>query len=204
MNSGKELVTELIKLQTKYTKTDRAITTREKYEAFYLNKFVKELDFNNKLLRESLIEHVGHLPIIATFLYPHIENRDKIDLGKTLLMLAIHDIGETEVGDVITYKKTKEHQNLEIAAAKNILDESYIDIFQEFEDVESLEAKFAKAIDSLAPLLHEVDLPDVTAKRFKYFGFNEETIIKKKRPLFIWDSVLLGIFDYCIEEYKKI
>jgi len=41
--------------------------------------------------------HVGHLPVIASYLHQFCEHKDSIDLGRTLMMLAIHDIGETIV-----------------------------------------------------------------------------------------------------------
>ena len=63
-------------------------------------------DFNDEMIRESLLEHVGCLPIIACFLHPYLDK--KVDLGRVLIMLTVHDIGEIETGDEMTFTKKLE------------------------------------------------------------------------------------------------
>lgn len=63
-----------------------------------------EYNPEDKLVRETLIEHVAILPILATALYPYI-NDSEVDLGEALIMLAIHDIGELVVGDENVFTK---------------------------------------------------------------------------------------------------
>lgn len=75
---------------------------------------------------------------------------------------------------------------------------------EEFVDGKSLEAKFARSIDRLAPLIHEVILPDVTAEGFKIYNYNTDLIVEKRKRYFEWDSLLLGIFECIVERFRKI
>lgn len=56
-----------------------------------------QLNFDDEIVRETLSEYVGSLPIIATYIHPFLDH--KVDLGKVLIILAIHDIGELRTGD---------------------------------------------------------------------------------------------------------
>lgn len=199
-----KIVEGLLKLQKDYASTYRAIITEERYKKFVESGLLKKYNYDSEEIREPLIEHIGHLPIIASYLHQYIEHKSEVDLGKSLIILSVHDVGETEVGDMLAYAKTRSHQDLEFAAAKKILPEYLYKYFEEYEEAKTMEGKFAKAVDSLAPLLHEIILPKVTAERFEYFNFNVDKIVAKKKDYFVWDSILSGIFDYVINELKKI
>ena len=194
------LLKKLLVLQRNYALTPRWIMTYERTINVQDRFLKKKVDYEDISIREPLLEHVGHLPIIANFLYPHIEHKNSVDLGKALIMLSFHDIGETLVGDVLKYRKTKSHDESEHKAAQKILDPFYFSYWQEYEERKTLTATFAKSVDSITPLLHELDNMPHTLKRFKHFKFGMQDIDKLKRPHFAWDKVLLGIF----EEYLKI
>jgi hypothetical protein len=162
------------------------------------------VDFDLPALREPLIEHIGHLPIIASYLYPHITHHVEVDLGRALIMLSIHDIGETITGDTITYQKSNTHEEEERAAALRLIHTKLLPYYEEFEARESPTARFAKSVDSLAPILHEMDMPRLTRLRFQHFGWSTDAIIAKKRPAHLWDPVLLAIFDLLMEQYRRI
>lgn len=199
---SKKILTDLIELQKKYSTTYRAITTEERYHNLVDSGLIKQYSYDSEFIREPLIEHVGHLPIIASYLYPNLENKDKIDLGRSLIMLSIHDFGETEVGDQITYQKSEQAVMNELEVVKKRLPEVLFSFFEEFEKQETMDAKFAKAVDTLAPELHELALPLVTKERFKHFGFNTDKIIQKKEGYFSWDKTLKNLFQSVIKEYR--
>ena len=132
--------------------------------------FIKEIDkikyiqrktklFNSDR-RENDAEHSWHLAAMAIVL---VEHSDKpIDLLKVLKMVLIHDIVEIDAGDTFIYSTTKDHNNTEeeLAAAKRIFGilpeeqaKEMIGIWKEFEEGETNEAKFAKSLDRLEPLL---------------------------------------------------
>jgi len=137
-------------------------------------------------------------------LYQFVEKKRDIDLGKALTMLAIHDIGETEAGDVISYSKTKELERSELEFSKQLIPKELIGYFNEFQENHTFSAKFANTVDNIAPLLHDLVLPEITIERFNFFSFDTDKIVDKKRTFFEWDSVLIKIFDYIIAEYRKI
>lgn len=199
-----QLLKELLDLQKKYSFEARFMVTQERYQNIYESGLMKELDVMSEAIREPLIQHVGHLPILATYLHPNIEHTNEVDIGYCLQMLAIHDIGETEVGDEFAYTKTNEHEDIEREAALRILHPNYHEMFVEFEDRETINAKFAKAIDSLAPLLMEITIPHLTKERFEKLNFSRAKIKAKKEPHFEWDSVMKELFELIMEEYKKI
>ncbi len=192
------LLNKLLKLQRNYALTPRWMMTYERAIHVQDRFLKKSVDYEDVSIREPLIEHVGHLPIIANFLYPHIENKSSVDLGKALIMLSFHDIGETMVGDMLNYQKTKQHTNLEDKATRKLLHPYYIPYWKEYEGRETLTAKFAKSIDAIAPLLHEIGNMPHAIKRFAHFKFGPQDILKKKQPCFVWDTVLLGIFEECM------
>src|SRR3989344_1720444 len=103
-----ETLDKIIFLYERYSKEHRSST-----QPFHLQK-VKELvkdyhyDCNDLLVREPLIEHTGSLPIVATTIYPYLNN-SQVDLGRALIMLAVHDIGELIVGDEMTFTKNPDN-----------------------------------------------------------------------------------------------
>lgn len=198
----RQIIKGLLKLQNNYAFTYRTMITRERFS--YAVQGSDGIDVEAKNFREPLIEHVGHLPIIASFLHPHLEHRKEVDLGRVLIMLSIHDIGETIVGDVMAYKKNVAHAEKEHEEALKLLTPDLIAYYEEFEAGESWDAKFAHSVDAAAPFLHEIIMPNLTRKRFAVHDFNSEKIEKKKRPMFVWDSVLADIFEIVLDTYHKI
>lgn len=200
------IIRDLIKLQAKYSFEARKIITKERLDN-YLKLFptkIEDLDYEEKMLREPLMEHVGDLPIIASFLHQFIEHKDSVDLGRSLIMLSIHDIGETVLGDIFTFDKTDAQELNEYEAALKLLPAYLKKYYVEYEKRESFDAKFAKAVDSISPLLHEMVLPELTYLRFKKWGYGTKMIENKKKNDFEWDIVLYDIFKMLIKEYKKI
>ena len=198
-----EIVNGILKLTKNYSLTPRSIVTYDRYKNLIESGLLKEYSYGLEAIREPLIEHVGHLPIIASYLHQFIEHRDDVNLGEVLTILSVHDIGETEVGDMITYSKTEDHEKSEDEAAKKILPDYLYERFKEYDQEKTINAKFAKAADSIAPLLHELLLPKITAERFKYYNFSIEKIIAKKKIYFEWDGVLSEIFDHVINNLRE-
>jgi 5'-deoxynucleotidase YfbR-like HD superfamily hydrolase len=198
---------DVIDLYEKYCLIYRRNISYSKYNA--LGKEFSDLVSNKKsdslLLRESLLEHVGNLPVVAIFLYPYLEHREEIDLGKVLTMLAIHDIGELVVGDEHPHKKTDEHIDKEKDAALGLLHTNYHDMFCEYEDRNTLEAKFAKSVDVFSTFLSDQILPkNLVKERFRIHDFSWRVIEEKRYEIFAWDSFLKDLFVEVVERYKAI
>ena len=109
---------------------------------------------------ENDAEHAWHIAIMAYILREY--SNDSIDIAKVMLMCLIHDIVEIEAGDTYAYdEENKKTQAAREEAAKNHLfgmlpddqAKELISLFEEFEEYETAESKFAHAMDNLQPLM---------------------------------------------------
>ena len=88
----------------------------------------------------------------------------KIDVDRVIRMLLIHDLGEIDGGDKIIYQsESKEQKTKEAAGVERVLDFldankriEYMDLWFEFESGETPDSKFARAVDRVPPLLHNL------------------------------------------------
>lgn len=210
MNFNK-ILDDLIDLQTKYSRTKIATISIDRYDDFSQNKLGKgkandlELSYFEDLpKRVSLRENVGDLPILATYLYPFLQNKKKINLGKTLIILAIHDIGETITGDVLSYNKKSHHEEKENAEAMNILHPDLLPNYIEGNELKSYDSKFAKSVDKLAPMLYSLSLPaEFMVRHYEVYGITLSDVINSKGKHFEWDKNLKKIFNTVIDRYTK-
>lgn len=145
---------------------------------------------------ENDAEHSWHLAMMVVVLAEH--SNEPIDILKVLTMVLIHDIVEIDAGDTFLYDTSKSHDNWneELAAAERIFGllpidqkEELIAVWKEFEMGETNEAKFAKAIDRLEPVLQNLSNGGGT---WTEFSVELETVIKKingiqKGSNMLWD-----------------
>lgn len=132
--------------------------------------FIKEIDKLKYIQRKTKLfnsdrcendaEHSWHLALMAMVLFEHAD--ESVDLLKVIKMVLIHDIVEIDAGDTFIYDTQKAHTNTEDErmAAHRIFGllpksqaEEFITIWEEFEAGETPEARFARAMDRLEPLL---------------------------------------------------
>jgi len=198
-----QLIADFLKIQDGYQFTRRSSLTKERFRDVVGSN--EELAFveSNPAIKETLIEHVGHLPIIASFFHEYTSHASDIDLGRVLIILSVHDIGETELGDINTYDKTNAEEDEEIAVATKILSPALVSYFEEYEEQVTLDAKYAKFVDAIAPVFHKLDMPYINQKRFHAKGRTTADIVTKKRHLMEWDPFLLEVFDVCLEQLKR-
>ena len=109
---------------------------------------------------ENDAEHAWHMAVMAYLLKEY--SNEEVDIAKVMIMCLIHDIVEIEAGDTYAYdaegKKTqKARENLAKEKIFSILPDDqkqeFINLFDEFEEHQSAEAKFVHAMDNLQPLL---------------------------------------------------
>ena len=195
-NDPKQSLFELIDLVRGYSNI---------YRGSYLPSRVNQIQAEpgSKIFRESVADHVGALPIVAAYLYPYL-NED-LDIGKVLTMLAIHDIGEITVGDVLTVtrSKTQDEINNEQRAALSLLHPVYISLYEEYEGYETTESKFAHSIDKISPNLYELIIDkDIAQARYEHFGFDIIEAVKKDRSKMEWNKFLLEFYDELISQIE--
>lgn len=111
--------------------------------------------------RENSAEHSWHVALMALVLVEHAEA--PVDRDRVLKMLLVHDLVEIDAGDVAVYDQAARAAKAEeeIRAADRLfgllppdLGGELRDLWDEYEAQESADARFAKAMDRLMPLLH--------------------------------------------------
>lgn len=132
--------------------------------------FCKELDKEKFIKRQTLLgdgttyendaEHAWHMAVMCLILSEY-SNKD-IDLLKTISMILIHDVVEIDAGDTYAYddKAIESQHDREIRAAERIFGllpddqkEKLIDLWNEFEENKTNEARFAHTIDNFQPCM---------------------------------------------------
>ncbi len=116
------------------------------------------LDWNVKKERlESVAEHVYGVQMLAIGMYS--EYKYDIDLSKVLLMLAIHELEETIIGDLTCFQISEEEkQDIGHKAVEQVLESLYEkdylkSIIYEFDERKTKEAIFAYHCDKLECIL---------------------------------------------------
>ncbi len=133
-------------------------------------QFILEIDRLKTIVRRTRIadgsrnensaEHSWHLAMMATVLAEH--SAQPLDVTRVLRLVLTHDLVEIDAGDTFCYDAEanvdKEHR--ERAAADRIfglLPEDQArelhELWREFEERETPEARFANALDRMQPLL---------------------------------------------------
>ena len=132
--------------------------------------FILEIDKEKNILRQTHLtgggrrendaEHAWHMAVMAYLLKEY--SNENVDIARVMLMCLIHDIVEIEAGDTYAYDEVnKASQKEREDAAKEKLysmlpedqKKALIDVFDEFEEGETPEAAFARAMDNFQPLL---------------------------------------------------
>ena len=155
--------------------------------------FIKEIDKEKLIGRQTYIsdasrkendaEHAWHLALMAILLQEYAN--EEIDVLKTVTMVLMHDIVEIDAGDTYAYDEAgkKTQREREEKAAKRIYGmlpqeqaEKYYKLWLEFEAREPPEAKFARTLDNLQPMM----LNDATdGKAWVEHGVKLEQILKR-------------------------
>ncbi|SRR5690554_4267255 len=134
-------------------------------------EFILEIDKLKKIIRQNYLadgsrkesdtDHSWHLAIMC-FLLEEYAN-EKIDVLKTMKMVLIHDIVEIDAGDTYAYDESanaNDKRKREVLAADRIFNilpqdqaKTMRDLWDEFEEGKTMEAKFANALDKIQPAL---------------------------------------------------
>lgn len=110
---------------------------------------------------ENSAEHSWHV-CLAALLLKDLAN-EAINIDRVIKMLLIHDLGEIDAGDTLVYQSGQDTSAAEEDGVKRILDflpdamgEELMQLWQEFEYGDTPDARFARAIDRIPPLLHNI------------------------------------------------
>lgn len=133
-------------------------------------QFALEIDKEKNIFRQTHLsgggrqendaEHAWHMAFLIYLLKEY--SNAPIDVAKTMVMALLHDVVEIDAGDTYAYDEQAlaSQAEREQAAAKRIFGllpadqaELCLSLFNEFEDNQTPEARFAHAIDNLQPVL---------------------------------------------------
>lgn len=133
-------------------------------------EFILEIDKEKNIFRQTHLsghgrnendaEHAWHMAVMAYLLQEY--SNEKIDILRVIMMCLIHDVVEIDAGDTYAYdeeglKTQKARENTAKERIYSLLPEdqkrTLTAIFDEFEENQTAEAKFAHAMDNLQPLL---------------------------------------------------
>ncbi|RYD30128.1 MAG: HD domain-containing protein [Verrucomicrobiaceae bacterium] len=125
-----------------------------------LKSIVRQSPLVDRSRKENSAEHSWHLALFALVLSEHAPG---IDVTRVVKMLLLHDIVEIDAGDAPIHLTLDDRTLLEQAerqAAERIfgmlpseLGQEFLDLWLEFEAALTVDARFAKALDRLQPLL---------------------------------------------------
>lgn len=132
--------------------------------------FALEIDKEKNVFRQTHLsqngrnendaEHAWHMAIMAYLLREYAN--EEIDVAKVMLMCLIHDIVEIDAGDTYAYdmEGLKTQKTREDAAKERLYSllpedqkREMIALFDEFEEYQTPESKFAHVMDNLQPLM---------------------------------------------------
>ena len=173
------LIREVRAAMSNLNKTVDFITEIEKLKS--VTRFNRTLDGRF----ENSAEHSWQGAIAAMVLQDYYPER--LNMEKVMSMLLIHDLGEIYAGDTWVFddeKKLHSHdRELEsIEKTMSILpEEKYLnmkDSWLEFEKGQSAEARYARVIDALVPLINHLEVSELN---YNPDNISSEMVLEKKK-----------------------
>jgi putative hydrolase of HD superfamily len=161
--------------------------------------------------RENSAEHSWHIALSILVFSEYARERG-LDLFRVMKILLVHDLVEIDAGDTYCYDAVgrEDQSEREQKAAERIFgllppDQTGVfrQLWQEYEDKATPEAKFAHALDRFQPFLHNY----VTqGKSWRQHGVRRHQVEGRMRPVekgapILWDYVAELIDDAVAKGY---
>jgi len=184
-------------------------------------KFLLEIDKVKGILRQSVVmgdrarrendaEHSWHMAICALILKEYVEI-SPVNIEKVLKMILIHDLVEIYAGDVPAYSEysKEEKYQKELKSADKIFSllpkeqqKEMMDIWLEFEDCESDDARYANVFDRFQGFMQNIESDGHTWRKFNP---TKEKVEERMKPIAIYAPKLYNNIVYPkMEEYIKL
>lgn len=170
--------------------------------------FLLELDKLKNIYRQTLVlhedraendaEHSFHLAMMACILAEHANTA--VDVLHTMKMVLVHDVVEIDAGDTYCYdaKGNEGKRERELKAADRLFallpeDQAaeFRALWEEFEEKETPEAKFANALDRIQPMLLNFKKGGISWMKH---GITEEQVTNRNIPTVSAGSETIGEF----------
>ena len=179
--------------------------------------FALEIDKEKNIFRQTHLsghgrnendaEHAWHMAVMAYLLREYAN--EKVDIAKVMLMCLIHDIVEIDAGDTYAYdaEGLKTQKAREEAAKERIFSLLPPDqkaeltaLFDEFEEYQTPEAKFAHSMDNLQPLLLN---NSNGGGDWREHGVSAATVYTRQSKTKLGSEKLFEVTDQIIQENIK-
>ncbi|MBQ4067825.1 MAG: HD domain-containing protein [Lachnospiraceae bacterium] len=181
-------------------------------------EFILELDKMKQIVRQTYLadasrkendaEHSWHMAVMCMLLSEY--SNEDIDVLKTMSMLLVHDVVEIDAGDTYAYdnvSNSTKREREEKAANRlfGLLPEDQSkrmrELWDEFEEWNTPEAKFAHTLDNIQPLL----LNDASGGRsWREHGIRGEQPLKRNKRTGEGSEVLYQKVREIIDKHIEI
>jgi putative hydrolases of HD superfamily len=186
-------------------------------------EFIIEIDKLKQIFRQNAVigttrnendaEHSWHLAVMAMILSEYAVEK-KIDILRVVKMALIHDLVEIDAGDTFAYdeKGYEDKEERERKAADRLFNilpseqaQEFFELWDEFEKLETPEARFAACLDRLQPLILNYNTKGHTWQKP---GITSAKVLKRNEPLkentpILWDYVKEVIEDSIEKGYLQ-
>ena len=175
--------------------------------------FIKEIEKLKSIIRfnrtldgrfENSAEHSWQGAIAAMVLQDYYP--EKLDMEKVTSMLLIHDLGEIYAGDTWVFddeKKLHSHDR-ELASLEKTMsllpEEKYLNmknLWLEFEKGQSSEARYARVIDALVPLINHLEVSEFN---YNPDNISADMVLEKKKFIKSESEELWKLTENLIQE----
>lgn len=172
-------------------------------------QFILELDklklvFRNTITeqnrKESTAEHSWSVSMIVISLMHQLKMEfGEIDELKTIKLALIHDVVEIYAGDVMAFdiEARKNKEKVEAEALQKLMlvypefGQQLHDLWYEFEDQKTIEAKIAKAADAICPIFQRLQ----SKQSYIPFNLTIADLEKTKYPHFIFSKTFSELYE---------
>jgi putative hydrolases of HD superfamily len=179
-------------------------------------QFILEIDKLKLILRQTLLtdssrrentaEHSWHIAVMAIVLAEYAP--PGTDIGRVIKMLLVHDLVEIDAGDTFCYdvQGYLSKAEREVEAANRLFgmlptqqEQELRMLWDEFEEQNTQDAKFAAVLDRIQPFLHNQKTEGGT---WKIHGISREQVMKRMAPVEtgapkLW-AFVLQLIDDCV------
>ena len=177
-------------------------------------QFIVEVDKVKNIFRQTYLsdgerkendaEHSWHLALSAILLKEYVS--EEVDLLKVITMVLIHDLVEIDAGDTYAYDSAgaKDKREREEKAADRIFSilpteqgQYFRELWEEFEEYETEEAKYAHLLDNFQPML----LNDAAkGKSWSEHQVKKQQIYKRNERIEETSETIWGEMQRIVEE----
>ncbi len=181
-------------------------------------EFALEIDKEKNILRQTHLsghgrrendaEHAWHMAIMAYILREYAN--ESVDIGKVMLMCLIHDVVEIDAGDTYAYddealsSQAEREQRAKERIYSLLPPDQYkelSELFDEFEECKTPEARFAHVMDNLQPIMLN---NSNGGSDWVEHGVSAKKVYKRQERIKNGASdVLYDVIDGIIKENKK-